>query len=126
LQASAKMGDRYTKLNPAEASEIRGNLARSVALMPDFGPAQQLFGFFETVQGERLAEAGPYLQRAIQLEPENLAYQLSFAQFQFRSRNPAGARQTLQPLLRLGVDVKLRSDAEELLQQINRLYPAGK
>jgi len=28
-------------------------------------------------------------------------------------------------LLRLNVDAKLRADAEELLQQINRRYPAG-
>ena len=94
--------------------------------MPDFGPSQQLFGFFETVQGEHLADAGQHLQRAIQLEPENLSYLLSLAQYQYRSQNPVAARQTLEPLLRPEVDAKLRADADELQQQINRHYPAGR
>jgi len=125
FHATAKAEGRYARIDKTEAVEIRRNLAQSVALMPDFGPSQQLFGFFEMVQGEYLAEAGQHLQRAIQLEPENLSYQLSLAQFQYRSQNPAAARQTLEPLLRPEVDAKLRADAEELVQQINRRYPAS-
>ena len=126
FQATAEAEDRHARINQAQAAEIRGHLERSMALMPDFGPAQQLSGFFEMVQGEHLAEAGQRLQRAIQLEPENLSYQLTLAQFQYRNRNPAAARQTLESLLRLNVAAKLRADAEELLQQINRRYPANR
>lgn len=121
--ATAEAGDRHSQIPQTQAAEIRGNLDRSIALMPDFGPSQHLSGFFEMVQGERLTEAGQRLQRAIQLEPENLAYQLTLAQFQYRTRNAGVARQTLAPLLRLNVDPKLQADAEELLQQINRRYP---
>ena len=126
LHATADSQDRYARLKKSQAADIRGELQRSVALMPDFGPAQELFGFFEMVQGEHLADAGQHLQRAIELEPEKLSHQFTLAQFQFRTRNPAAARQTLAPLLRPNADATLRADAEELLQQINQRYPAGR
>ena len=126
FHATADGKDRYARLEKSQAAEIREELQRSVTLMPDFGPSQELFGFFEMVQGEYLADAGQHLQRAIQLEPENLSYQLSLAQFQYRTRNPAAARQTLESLLRPEVEAALRADAEELLQQINQRYPANR
>ena len=125
-RATTQGEGRYARLKENQAAEIRGNLERSLALMPDFGPSQQLAGFFAMVQGERMAEAGQHLQRAIQLEPENLSYQLSLAQFQYRTRNAGVARQTLEPLLRLNVDAKLRADAAELLEQINQRYPVNR
>jgi tetratricopeptide (TPR) repeat protein len=124
-RATADATDHYGRITKNQAAEILGNLQRSISLMPDFGPAQQLLGFFEMVQGEHLAEAGQHLQRAIQLEPENQSYLLSLAQFQFRTKNAGAARQTLEPLLRLGGDAKLRADAEELMQEINRQYPVN-
>jgi tetratricopeptide (TPR) repeat protein len=123
--ATADAKDRYVRIKKTQAADIRDELERCIALMPDFGPVQELSGFFEMMQGERLATAGQRLQRAIQLEPENLSYQFSLAQYQYRNRNPNAARQTLEPLLRLNVDAKLRVDAEELLQQINQHYPAS-
>jgi tetratricopeptide (TPR) repeat protein len=126
FHATAQGQDQYGQVNETQAAEIRRHLAQSIALMPDFGPSQQLSGFFEMVQGDRMAEAGQHLQRAIQLEPENLSYQLSLAQYQYRSRNPAAARQTLEPLLRSTVDARLRADAMELQQQINQRYPASR
>jgi len=59
------------------AAEIRGELQKSLALMPDFGPAHELLGFFEMVQGDNLALAEQHLQRAHRLEPENPAYLFS-------------------------------------------------
>jgi thioredoxin-like negative regulator of GroEL len=88
--------------------------------MPYFGPAQELFGFFEMTHGEHLAEAGQNLFRAIQLEPENLSYLFTLAEFQYRTRNPIAARQTLAPLLEKNVDKKLHADAVELMQEIDR------
>jgi tetratricopeptide (TPR) repeat protein len=118
--------DRYARIKKNQAAEILGHLQRSIELMPDFGPAQQLLGFFETVQGEHLADAGRHLQRAIQLEPENQAYVFSLAQYQYRMRNAAAARQTLESLLHPYVDEKLRTAAEELLKEIDRRYPVGR
>lgn len=120
FRATADAQERYTRLDPPAAAEIRRKLEQSVTLMPDYAPAQELYGFFEMVQGEQLAEAGRHLQRAIQLEPENLSYLLALAQLQSRTRNLAAARQTLAPLLQPNAPAKLRSAAEKLMQEINR------
>ena len=117
---TATSKDRYTRLPKPQATELRNALEQSIRLMPDFGPAHQLLGFFELVQGENLAKAEQHLRRAIQLEPENPAYLFPLAQLQMRNRNPAAARQTLEPLLRPGVEAKLRGEAEALMKEINR------
>ena len=119
FRATADAQERYIRLDPPAAAEIRRKLEQSVTLMPDYAPAQELFGFFEMVQGEQLAEAGRHLQRAIQLEPETLSYLLALAQLQSRTRNLAAARQTLAPLLQPNAPAKLRSAAEKLMQEIN-------
>ena len=90
-----------TQMHPLEkqsATEIRSELQKSLTLMPDFGPAQHLLGFFEMVQGEDLSDAQKHIERAIQLEPENLSYLLSLAQVQLARQDPAAARRTLEPL----------------------------
>ena len=92
--------------------------------MPNFGPAHELLGFFEMVQGENLAAAEQQLQQAIQLEPENPFYLLPLAQAQLRDRDAAGAHRTLEPLLLPNVDAKLRAPAEAMMQKINRNYPS--
>jgi tetratricopeptide (TPR) repeat protein len=120
---TADAQDRYAPLKNEAAAEIRGELQRSLALMPDFGPAHELLGFFEMVQGENLALAEQHLQRAIQLEPENPSYLFSLAQVQLRNHNLDAARHTLQPLLLPNVDAKLRAHAEEMIQGIARNRP---
>ncbi|MGA2788873.1 MAG: tetratricopeptide repeat protein, partial [Verrucomicrobiota bacterium] len=120
---TADAEDRYAPLKNEASAEIRGELQKSIALMPDFGPAHELLGFFETVQGENLALAEQHLLRAIQLEPENPSYLFSLAQVQLRDRNLDAARRTLQPLLLPNVDTKLRAHAEEMLQGIARNHP---
>jgi tetratricopeptide (TPR) repeat protein len=120
---TADADDRYAPLKKQTAAEIRGELQKSLALMPDFGPAHELLGFFEMVQGEDLALAKQHLQRAIQLEPENPSYLFSLAQAQLRSHNLDAARQTLQPLLLPNVDATLRAHAEDMIQGIARNHP---
>ena len=68
---TADSQNRYAPLDHQAAFELRGEIQKSLALMPNFGPAHELLGFFEMVQGEDLAAAEQHLQRAIQLEPEN-------------------------------------------------------
>jgi tetratricopeptide (TPR) repeat protein len=121
---TADAQDRYAPLKNEAAAEIRAELQKSLALMPDFGPAQELLGFFEMVQGENLALAEKHLQRAIQLEPENTSYLFSLAQVQLRNHDLDAARHTLQPLLLPNVDAKLRAQAEEMIQGIARNHPA--
>ncbi len=122
-QLTADSENRFAPVKPAAAAEIRRELQKSLALMPDFGPAHELLGFFELVQGDHLAVAEQHLQRAIQLEPEKPAYLFSLAQAQLRSRNFDAARRTLAPLLLPNMDAKLRAQAEEMLQGIARHQP---
>jgi len=124
LRLTADYKERYAPLEKPAAAEIRGQLEKSITLMPNFGPAHQLLGFFEVVQGENLKLAEQHLQIAIQLEPENQSYLLSLAQAQLRNRNPATARSTLEPLLLPHADAELRKHAEDLLREIGRKYPA--
>src|SRR5208283_2831035 len=58
-------GPNLHPLEPEEAAEIRAELQKSLALMPDFGPAHHLLGLFEMVQGEDLAAAEKHIERAI-------------------------------------------------------------
>jgi Tfp pilus assembly protein PilF len=119
-QLTADSQDRYAPLKNDAAAEIRGELQKSIALTPNFGPSHELLGFFEMVQGENLAAAEQQLQLAIQLEPENPSYLFSLAQAQLRNQNPEAARHTLQPLLLPYIDAKLRANAEKLIQEIHR------
>jgi tetratricopeptide (TPR) repeat protein len=113
---------RYAPLKTEAASEIRNELQKSLALMPNFGPAHELLGFFEMVQGENLTAAEQQLQLAIQLEPENPAYLLTLAQVQLRDRDPNAARRILEPLLLPNVDAKIRAPAEVMLQKIGQSH----
>lgn len=113
-------GPRMHPLEKEAAAEIRNELQRSLALMPDFGPAQHLLGFFEMVQGEDLSTAEKHIQRAIQLEPENESYLLTLAQVQLASRDPAAARRTLEPLCLPYVEPQIRAHAEEMIKALGQ------
>jgi hypothetical protein len=122
---TADAQNRYAPLKNEAAAEIRGELQKSLSWMPDFGPAQELTGFFEMVQGENLAVAEQHLQRAKLLEPENPSYLFSLAQLQLRNHDAVAARRTLQPLLLPNVDPKLHAQADELIQEIADKRPAN-
>ena len=115
---TARAPDSYSRLDKKPAAEIRAELQKSLALMPDFGPAHNLLGFFEMVQGEDLAAAEQHLSKAVQLEPENEGYQLSLAQVQLARNEPEAARRTLEPLRRPYNDAKVRAHAEQMLREV--------
>jgi tetratricopeptide (TPR) repeat protein len=116
-------GPSLHPLGKEAAAEIRSELKKSLALMPDFGPAHQLLGFFEMVQGEDLAAAEKQIERAIQLEPENQSYLLSLAQVQLARRDPSAARHTLEPLRPPYVESQVRAHAEEMIKALSQ--PGG-
>ena len=113
-------GPNLHSLEQESAAEIRTELQKSLALMPDFGPAHHLLGFFEMVQGEDLPDAEKHIKRAIQLEPENQSYLLTLAQAQLASRNPAAARRTLEPLCLPYVEPQVRAHAEEMIKTLGQ------
>ena len=117
--ATADAEGGQTRLADPTAGEIRQALQRSIALMPDFAPAHELLGFFETVQGDDLVTAGQQLESAIQLAPDNQSYLVALAQWDIRQKNPEAARQVLQTLLHPNVAEELRTVAQKLLAEIN-------
>jgi tetratricopeptide (TPR) repeat protein len=113
-------GSNLHSLDKEAAVEIRSELQKSLALMPDFGPAHHLLGLFETVQDEDLPAAEKHIERAIQLEPENQSYLLTLAQVQITSRDPAAARRTLEPLCLPYVEPQVRAHAEEMIKALGQ------
>ena len=118
-------GPRMHTLGKEAAAEIRGELHKSLALMPDFGPAHHLLGFFEMVQGEDLAAARQHLQRAIQLEPEDQSYLLALAQVQLAGNDLNGARHTLEPLRLPYVAPQVRAHAELMIKALGQAGEPG-
>jgi tetratricopeptide (TPR) repeat protein len=116
---TARAPDSYSRLANEPAADIRAELQKSLALMPDFGPAHDLLGFFEMVQGEDLAAAEKHLAKAVQLEPENQGYQVTLAQVQLARNDPEAARRTLEPLRRPYVEAKVRTLAEQMLREMS-------
>jgi tetratricopeptide (TPR) repeat protein len=121
LRLSAESGENYTRIEGQQAAVIREELQKSLTLMPNFGPAHHLLGFFLLIQGDDLAEAEKHLQRAIQLEPENQAYLLSLAQVQIRKNQPDAAQRTLEPLRLPYADSTLKAHAKEMMRAIQAL-----
>lgn len=112
----------FTPVEKEAASAIREELKKAIALMPDFGPAHELLGLFEMVQRDDLVLAEKQLLRAIQLEPGNQYYLLYLAQAQLLQNKTSDARQTLQPLRFPYVETSLRTQAEQLFQQIDQQF----
>jgi tetratricopeptide (TPR) repeat protein len=121
LRATAQSGESYSRIEGPEAAVIREELKKSLTLMPNFGPAHHMLGFFLLMQGEELADAEKHLQRAIQLEPENQAYLFSLAQVQVQKNEPDAARRTLEPLRLPYADAQLKAHAEEMMRGIGAL-----
>jgi tetratricopeptide (TPR) repeat protein len=121
LRLTAESGENFSRIEGPEATVIREELQKSLALMPNFGPAHHLLGFFLLIQGEDLAEAEKHLQRAIQLEPENQAYLFSLAQIQVRKNEPDAAERTLEPLRLPYADSRMKAHAEEMMRAIKAL-----
>jgi tetratricopeptide (TPR) repeat protein len=118
LILSSPTPDSYTRLEGAEAAEVQRELDTALTLMPDFGPAHHLLGFFQLVQGENLASAEQHLKRAIQLEPDNAGYLLTLAQVQIAGHDQVSARGTLEALCQPYINGKLRAHAEEMIKDL--------
>ncbi|HLH56085.1 MAG TPA: tetratricopeptide repeat protein [Verrucomicrobiae bacterium] len=118
LILSGPAPDTYTRLEGDAAVDVKENLEKSLSLMPEFGPAHHLLGFFELLQGTDLSDAARHLKKAIDLEPENPAYLLTLAQVQLATQDTGSARSTLQALCLPYVDARLRDHAEEMLKDL--------
>ena len=118
FRLSQKTPHTYSRLEQTEAEEIRKELEKAFALMPNFAPAHHLLGFLELVQGEDAATAEHHLQQAVHLEPENQSYSLTLAQAQLFRKEFDAARATLLTLCLPNVEPPVRHRAEEILKTV--------
>lgn len=118
LLLEAPAPDAFQRLPAPEGAQVREELETSLKLMPEFGPAQHLLGFFELLQNEDLSSAAQHLKEAMQLEPDNLAYILTLAELEMARSDSAGARRTLEQLCLPYVSAPLRTQAQQLLKAI--------
>ena len=124
-RSTSSTGDHFSRLADDQAVEIRNLLQKAIYLMPSFGPAHELLGFFEMVQGDDLKLSESELQLAVSLEPDNPSYFLPLAQVEVQRKSPELARRTLAPLLLPTAQAQLRADAESLLREMDR-KPSGR
>lgn len=71
------------------------NLREIVEAHPDYAPAQNLLGLSLMAAG-KMDEAGPFLRRAVSLQPEEASYSLGLAQFLLKNQDASGAWDVLQ------------------------------
>jgi tetratricopeptide (TPR) repeat protein len=119
LRQTRNPSDGYRKLEKAKAEEIRKALSKAITIMPDFGPAHHLLGFFEVIQREDLNNAETHLQKALELEPDNESYLLALAQAQLAKKDWVKARQTLEAASRPSAEEQVRTAARELLDRLD-------
>lgn len=117
LRTSNVPGKGYTRLEPKTAATIREALQQSIRLMPSFGPAHHLLGTLEAIQGEVII-AEQHVRKALEFEPDNAMFLMTLAQIQLERSNPAGARESLRPLLHPSVDDDLRERARVMLKKL--------
>jgi Flp pilus assembly protein TadD len=122
FRLAASAPDSYSTLGNADATEVRVELEKALAQMPEFGPAHRLLGILELVQGRQFSAAAQHLQLAIELEPENQSGLLTLAEAQLLNKDPAAARRTLEPLLRPYVQAEIQQRAEQMLKDMGKLY----
>ena len=69
---------------------------------------------------ENLAEAEQQLKKAIELEPENQSYLLSLAQAQLINEGQDTSNRTLQLLLKPNVDPRVRTHAQQMIEELDK------
>ena len=116
--AQAASGDQ-SGLPPETFKEIHDAVLKSIVAMPNFGAAHELLGVLEMQPAGDPELGESHLKLAVQLEPEDLHFQLTLAQAQIFNKEPDAARKTLSTLLLPGGDAELRRLAQELAKKID-------
>lgn len=102
---------------PETAKTMRAELAKAIALKPNFAEAYALLAFVNVVTGEQLDESIVLLKHALALEPGRQDLNLHLAQIYMRQEKFDLAKQTLDAV-RQAKDRRLQQQAETLLASI--------
>lgn len=105
--------------SPDTAAVIREQLAQAIKLAPEFAASYYVFALVDFVRDERHDEALEMAQKAHRLAPTKTNYTLLLAEIYARRSEVAAARELVEPLTR-DADAKVRDDAQELLDRVNK------
>jgi tetratricopeptide (TPR) repeat protein len=115
------MGDEGTVWGYEQqtAAAMRAALRRTRELSPRFIEGYRLHAFLNLALNEQLDEAEALLKRALELSPGRQDMLLVLAQVHLRQSKFQETRQALQPILLRAADMKLREQAQALLEDLN-------
>jgi tetratricopeptide (TPR) repeat protein len=123
--AGSGTGTRVISNLPTETAEtMRAQLKQAIALEPTFSEAYRLLSFVYLITSENLDEAETLLKRAIELNPGRGELGYSLAQIYMRQQKFEDARASLDALIKYATDPKLREQATNLLESVNRMAAA--
>lgn len=112
---------RVVSSYPAEdASIMRAELKKAIALKPDFPESYALLGFVNLVRNEEIDETIDLLKGALSLARGNNRIVFTLAQLYMRKAKFAEARQLLEPLALDSPDAQIRKQTEGLLEVAKR------
>jgi Tfp pilus assembly protein PilF len=104
---------------PAEAAaQMRTALMKAIEIAPDFPESYRLLAFVHLATNTKLEEADALLGRALALSPGRHEFSFVLAQVQFRRKEYAAARTTLDQVIEGSPNPLLRAQAKEMLEII--------
>ncbi len=105
---------------PEDATTMRAELRKAIALKPDFPESYALLGFINVVRNEEVDETIELLKRVATMSRSNERVVFMLAQLYMRKQDFAEARRLLGPMTRNSPDPELRQQAQSLMEGITR------
>ena len=105
---------------PEDATTMRAELRKAIALKPDFPESYALLGFINVVRNEEVDETIELLKRVVTMSRSNERVVFMLAQLYMCKQDFAEARRLLGPMTGNSPDPELRQQAQFLMEGITR------
>src|SRR5258708_7433256 len=105
---------------PEDATTMRAELRKAIALKPDFPESYALLGFINVVRNEEVDETIELLKRVVTMSRSNERVVFMLAQLYMCKQDFAEARRLLGPMTGNSPDPELRQHAQSLMEGITR------
>jgi len=105
---------------PEDATTMRAELRKAIALKPDFPESYALLGFINVVRNEEVDETIELLKRVVTMSRSNERVVFMLAQLYMCKQDFAEARRLLGPMTGNSPDPELRQQAQSLMEGITR------
>jgi DNA-binding Lrp family transcriptional regulator len=109
--------------NAETAEKMRRSLRKAISLNPNFAESYSLFAFIciaqNEVQNEELDEALAFLNKILEIVPENQLYILRTGELYLRKKNFEKSREIVKNVLQTADDEIIRNYAQNTLEKID-------